>query len=169
MTITKYQQGVCAYGKLPCFLLLPDHLRWTQWSQLCKVCFEFARGDIYIVFFYKNHLTLKAEDDQVYHWQVFETRLMEIRVVIHESFKIIALNILFRFFFIVHAEKGLLVRCFYLWALLSFSFASFPFVIFFKQLLWYKVGGHLNTSLFNKIYVLLFLGTTSAQAWSKSY
>ena len=37
-------------------------------------------------------------------------RFMEIRVVIHESFKMIALSILFRFFFIVHAEKGLLVR-----------------------------------------------------------
>ena len=78
---------------------------------------------------------------------------MEIRVVIHESFKIIALNILFRFFFIVHAEKGFLVR-------------HSP--IFFCSFTWFKVGGHLNTSLFNKIYVLLFLGTTSAQAWYAS-
>ena len=34
---------------------------------------------------------------------------MEVRVVILESLKIIAVSILFRFFFIVHAEKGLLV------------------------------------------------------------
>ena len=37
-------------------------------------------------------------------------RFMEFRVVIHESLKLVAISILFRFFFIVHADKGLLVR-----------------------------------------------------------
>ena len=36
-------------------------------------------------------------------------RFMEIRVIILESLKVISMNVLFRFFFVVHAEKGLVV------------------------------------------------------------
>ena len=136
---------------------------------------------------------------------------MEVRVVILESLKIIAVSILFRFFFIVHAEKGLLVTlplegwippplfsterknanepiiskrvsC---WLVCLFQFGTekggaeavkeitlYSFIIFqpgplyasFQTWLFFvKVGGHLNTSLFNKIYILLFLGTACAE------
>ena len=37
-------------------------------------------------------------------------RLMEFRNVIGESFKIISVNLMFRFFFVVHAEKGLYIK-----------------------------------------------------------
>ena len=37
-------------------------------------------------------------------------RLLEFRNVIGESFKIICVNLLFRFIFVVHAEKGLYIR-----------------------------------------------------------
>ena len=37
-------------------------------------------------------------------------RLMEFRNVIGESFKIISVNLMFRFFFVVHAEKGLFIK-----------------------------------------------------------
>ena len=37
-------------------------------------------------------------------------RLMEFRNVIGESFKIIGVNLMFRFFFVVHAEKGLYIK-----------------------------------------------------------
>ena len=36
-------------------------------------------------------------------------RFMEVRTVVLESLKIVFFDVLFRFFFIVHAEKGLLV------------------------------------------------------------
>ena len=37
-------------------------------------------------------------------------RLLEFRNVIGESFKIISVNLMFRFFFVVHAEKGLIIK-----------------------------------------------------------
>ena len=49
-------------------------------------------------------------------------RFMEVRTVVLESLKIVFFDVLFRFFFIVHAEKGLLVGItFYLPVFMCFS------------------------------------------------
>ena len=34
---------------------------------------------------------------------------MEIRIVVLDSLKIVSMNVLFRFFYVVHADKGLVV------------------------------------------------------------
>ena len=64
---------------------------------------------------------------------------MEIRMLVLDSLKIVTINVLFRFFFIVHADKGFVV---------GIKSGQHMYKIF-------QVAGKLNTRLANGIYAIL--------------
>ena len=69
---------------------------------------------------------------------------MEIRMVVLDSLKIISINVLFRFFYVVHADKGLVVGKF-----------DLAFCIGMLEPLNTQVGGKPNTRLAHGLYAML--------------
>lgn len=64
---------------------------------------------------------------------------MEIRIVVLDSLKIVSMNVLFRFFYVVHADKGLVVG--------NYLYVGF--------LMSDQVGGKTNTRLAHGLYAML--------------
>ena len=67
------------------------------------------------------------------------SRYMEIRIVVLDSLKIVSMNVLFRFFYVVHADKGLVVG--------NYLYVGF--------LMSDQVGGKTNTRLAHGLYAML--------------
>ena len=72
------------------------------------------------------------------------SRYMEIRMLVLDSLKIISMNVLFRFFFILHADKGLVVDPLYILRSLFNAVKTTE-----------QVGGKPNTRLAHGLYAML--------------